>query len=268
MSNIKWAPKLPAHIQNSIEGDQGDYDYDAHGTASDEEFTDEQLESFITGEELQDPTSHNEGVISEALKRIEQASLYQTLINHSLFSPNSARPEIMHQVEQEIKSFAVERLEILLGMKEESQKFKAPQYDQFTLEEANALKSIAARLLQKTEAPVERTPSVNPISQAPATKPALTQVQAPATSARIATKPAPVVAKPIAPAQQPKAKPAPRTRKSGSEKDPTRNYAQAGNPSALVMPRDLVMNQPNSQAGINVGGVNLSSAVLDALKQK
>lgn len=251
--NIKWAnnSKLPSHIQNSLDGNE-EYDYSEE---IDDENLNQQLDDFFESE-IAEPQNNNE-VISEALKRIEQASLYQTLINHSLFAPNSARPEIMSLVEKEIKAFAIERLEILLGMKNE-RKIEQINNSQFNPDEIGALKAIASRLMKKPEPQIDRSPSLNVISQTP-------------------SKPSPTVAQPPIKAQQELSRPseesiqtAPKSKskKSASKKDPSRNYAQAGNPSAMPMPRDIVINQPNLAAGVNVNGVNLSSAVLEHLKKE
>lgn len=93
-----------------------------------------------------------QSILNEAIERIEQAKLYESLIKHDFFAPGSARPEIQTRVTREIRGFILERLEILLGI-------KAPKTDevrvhyqavnQFDEEEVDALKEIAGRLIQK-----------------------------------------------------------------------------------------------------------------------
>lgn len=251
--NIKWATnnKLPSHIQDSIEGNELYEEYSDSDT----------IEEFLEGEQLIEEKKNGSVVINEALKRIEQASLYQTLINHSLFAPNSARPEIMQLVENEIKAFAIERLEILLGMKNENN-LEQGSSGQFNEEEVLALKAIAGRLVNKNPPKsVERTPTLNVVNQS--NKQTLNPVQH-APTAQFKAEPIAEQEKSNLPVKQKQRG----SRKSSSQKDPNRNYAQAGNPSAMPMPRDIVIEQPNWSAGINVNGVNISSAVLEHLKKE
>lgn len=258
--DIKWAnSRLPPHIQASIDGEEADLsDQEVEFVHSDQDQLDDQFLDALM--DSGPTTNQGESVINEALKRIEQANLYQTLINHTLFGPNSARPEIIEHVTNEIRAFAIERLENLLGMRSETKAQAVHIQEQFTEEEAAALRAIAARLLVKPEAPKERNPSVNVVGTQKPVTPSIRQVspEQPAT---------PTVAAPVAPKVTAPPKTKSRTKKSGSQKDPNRNYAQAGNPNAMTMPRDIVINQPNMSQGVISNGVNLTGAILDALKK-
>jgi hypothetical protein len=98
-------------------------------------------------------------VLSEAVKRIEQAKLYETLLKHNLFGPNSARAEIISIVESEIKQFILSRLEILLGIKQNVQQ---KEYQVFSPEEIDALKAIASKLITKDRGNTQ--PTLNQVS--------------------------------------------------------------------------------------------------------
>jgi hypothetical protein len=119
-------------------------------------------------------------VLSEAVKRIEQAKLYETFLKHKLFAEGSARPEIIQIVENELKQFILSRLEILLGIKPEKSTSNQQVQSIFTDEEINVLKQLAGRVLQKTTQPtinpVQHSSQQN-ISVEPQIKPVINPVQ-------------------------------------------------------------------------------------------
>src|SRR4051812_31169286 len=79
--------------------------------------------------------------LSEAEERLEVASHYRLLLNDHMFGEMTPAAS---KVEKEIRRFIINRLEVLLGMKQE----QAPAKDVFTEPEINALKSVAARVLK------------------------------------------------------------------------------------------------------------------------
>ena len=96
-------------------------------------------------------------VLEEAIERIEQAKLYESLIKHDFFGPGSARQEIQDRVTREIRGFILERLEILLGIKSPASKIiNVKAISQFDDAEIDALKEIAGRLIQKSRQIPER----------------------------------------------------------------------------------------------------------------
>lgn len=141
-------------------------------------------------------------VVNKALERIEQAQLYKTLLEHDLFAPGSARDDIQQAVQDEIRAFVLERLEILVGLRSEGQ--KAVQVVKaeipFSQDQVNALQALADRMIKK-----------DPQTARPAT-PQLMQVaaQEPQEAPRLNTATTlpqvrPVVARPAARAAQPRA---------------------------------------------------------------
>lgn len=91
--------------------------------------------------------------LSEAESRIEQANLYKAILSSDLFDPNSARPEIIEKVRAEFNEFVMYRLEVLLGIRQDSGNTSAPEKQLeliFSQDEISALKDIAGRLINKT----------------------------------------------------------------------------------------------------------------------
>jgi hypothetical protein len=117
-------------------------------------------------------------VVGEAMVRLEQARLYDMLIKHNLFDGVQANPIALKNVQDELKSYIVERLQILLGIKQE----QAPTPTSMRVElpfnklEIQALKDLAYKLTkgatdkiqerETVEAVAERTEqTIKPLSQ-------------------------------------------------------------------------------------------------------
>jgi len=66
-----------------------------------------------------DLDSRESSVVNSAMLRLEQARLYDMLIKHDLFKGVKANPKAIQAVQNELKSYIVQRLEILLGLKKE-----------------------------------------------------------------------------------------------------------------------------------------------------
>jgi hypothetical protein len=60
-------------------------------------------------------------VVSEAMLRLEQARLYEMLLKHNFFEGVRVNLSAKQNVEQELKKFILDRLEVLLGIKQEVQ---------------------------------------------------------------------------------------------------------------------------------------------------
>jgi hypothetical protein len=125
----------------------------------DEENQDEEGDSLSTVEDM----------MSDVEKRIEEANLFKLLISHSFFSQDSARPEVLKSVNKKIKHFAINELELLLGVKTKEPAIKVVPQSQFNAEEVIALKSLASKVLGKPSSapavvPAERKPEIVTIS--------------------------------------------------------------------------------------------------------
>lgn len=106
--------------------------------------------------------------LSEAVKRIEEANLLKTLVNADIFAPNSAAPEVLESVKQRLQAWALNELEILLGMKQPAPKVVAAAKSQFDDEETLSLKKLAAKMLGRDSATISM----------PAREPAIMQIGA------------------------------------------------------------------------------------------
>lgn len=150
-------------------------------------------------EELHEETPLEEDdyttVLSDAKLRLAQGSLYELLINNSLFQDLDIDPKAVRNVEKEVKAFAKERMEIMLGMRQEQM---AKQYSEFSAQlaspfndlEVEALKALASAATKgATQAPEAQTFSG---PQPPPKRGSLTPISMGATR----TRPVPTPAKP------------------------------------------------------------------------
>lgn len=120
------------------------------------------------GFEPEPPQSRFSAVQSEAVKRIQKAKLYETLLSHSLFAAGSAESEILEEVEQELKAIVEEKLEELLGMRSASRRQSVQAELPFDDEQVQALLAVANRALRRTPSLGSTpTPSINPVQNAP-----------------------------------------------------------------------------------------------------
>lgn len=190
-------------------------------------------------------------VMGEAQARIETANLYQTILNHQLFAEGSARPEIMVKVESEMKAFALERLEILLGMKNESRQNPVQVELPFSPDEIEMLKTVAGRFLSQKQ-PAAPTPQIKMVNSAP-------QQQIQPQMRAIPAKPQPVikpkqeVRQPVpvrqqVQAQQPKQEaPKPRGKRAARAQATPQSVTGVNLPKPLAMPDQSTIDLINAQ---------------------
>lgn len=202
-----------------------------------DQYSDQDVQDQIL-EEDQQPLEAEEH-ISDALKRIEQAQLYKTLLTHSLFGPGSARPDIQAAVEREIREFATTRLEILVGIKPDSKMVEA--VSQFSPDEVVFVKSLFQRAQQRTSSTPQPNPQINPVAAAPQavptfSRPTVNPVQVNQSQPSRSTAPARRVAKPVA-------KPTGKKKGENVGGFSGKDLGQVGNPKALPMPSATVMAQ-------------------------
>lgn len=145
----------------------------AAGNEPEQQFFDEEPEQF-------DDEPPRRSVRSEAVKRIQKAKLYETLLSHSLFAPGSADAEILEEVEQELKSIIEEKLEELLGMraaKRAAEQVALP----FDEDQIEILKLVADRALKRgSSLGSTPTPTINPVQTAPEPAPRQAETHHPA----------------------------------------------------------------------------------------
>jgi len=191
----------------------------------------------ISDESAFELTQTESNVIYNARLRLEQAKLYELLINHNLFEGVDASEQAIKNVQNELKFYIVKRLEILLGIREQVVRVEnaaAAVEPQFNDVEVDFLKQLAYKgTFGKSEQaePVKIAPkavSIKPVSTpqqklkamtakkvvetpkeaplAPAPKPPEVKKAAPAPQAPPAKRPVAPVAPAAKPAPQPPAK--------------------------------------------------------------
>lgn len=94
---------------------------------------------------VEDPEEDLSEVLNNANLRLEQGRLYQMIINHDIFGETDADAKAIKNVQREIRKFARERMEIMLGMRHESAKEEVIS-SPFNELEVIALKAIAAQM--------------------------------------------------------------------------------------------------------------------------
>lgn len=135
--------------------------------------TEEEVESIVeeAAFELDDEESN---VVYNARLRLEQARLYEMLINHNLFDGVDADPRAINIVQNELKHFIVKRLEILMGLRQpviEKAKEIAEVDLPFNDTEVDFLKQLAYKGTlgksaqgQPLQSTTKSNPSLNPLS--------------------------------------------------------------------------------------------------------
>ena len=141
-------------------------------------------------------------VLNDANLRIEQGRLYQMIMNHDLFDGMDADPKAVANVQREIRKFARESMEVMLGMRE-TVPVHAAISSPFNDLEVDILKKIASKATNgATESPsanqvaqtLKETPrrqTLNPIGGSTAPR----RQAAPKPQAKLPTKPAAPVAR-------------------------------------------------------------------------
>lgn len=92
-------------------------------------------------------------VLNDANLRIEQGRLYQMIMNHDLFEGMEADPRAVQNVQREIRKFARESMEVMLGMRETTPVYAAV-ISPFNDLEIDILKKLASKATNgATESP-------------------------------------------------------------------------------------------------------------------
>lgn len=83
------------------------------------EESEEKVEEEIS-EEIEEEEEDTSAILNDARLRLEQGRLYEMIMKHSLFADVDADGRAIRNVEREIKKFAQQRMEIMLGMRQET----------------------------------------------------------------------------------------------------------------------------------------------------
>ena len=127
------------------------------------EADEEQLEE-ISDEAAFELSQTESNTVYNARLRLEQAKLYELLINHNLFEGVDASEQAVKNVQNELKFYILKRLEILLGIREPVVRVEAAVADpQFNEVEVDFLKQLAykgtfGRSVEEAPAPAAPKP--------------------------------------------------------------------------------------------------------------
>ena len=163
-------------------------------------------------------------VLSDARLRLEQGRLYEMIMNHNIFEGADADEKAIRHVQKQIRNFAKEQMEIMLGMRQEAPKVQALTASDFPFNdvEVAALKDLAYMATKGGSA----APEAQQFSGAPA---APRKVGLNTIAVKSQAKPAPAAPK-TAPAKKPLAQkaPAPVKRDSRTEAQIEQILAEEG----------------------------------------
>lgn len=216
--------------------------------------------------------------LSEAVKRIEEANLLKTLVNADIFAPNSAAPEVLESVKQRLQAWALNELEILLGMKQPAPKAVAAAKSQFDDEETLSLKKLAAKMLGRDSATISMPVREPAIMQIGAQTQQILKNPQTVSAVKLAAPKAPAVKQPETPKAQVKQKDGTyrdvnhgkkTLRANGATPLPMPNPAQA---TAIASTQAIsgatamghVLANPNPNPQVNGSVSNLISAAIQA----
>lgn len=126
-------------------------------------------EEFLAELSEDEQEAEDAAILSNARLRLERGRLYELLMINDIFTNMDADPQAVKSVQREVRKFAQERMEIMLGIKQPSQQAGVTS-SQFNNLEVQVLKTLAAKLsggdTQKMEGPQPppKSKSITPIS--------------------------------------------------------------------------------------------------------
>lgn len=120
----------------------------------------------VAEESAYDLNHEESNIVYNAKLRLEQARLYDLLINHDLFDGVDADPNAISIVQNELKHYIVRRLEILLGIRQPEIKKPKEDLSSFNSLEVDFLKQLAHKGTFGQTAKVEPT-KPKPLSSKP-----------------------------------------------------------------------------------------------------
>jgi hypothetical protein len=108
-----------------------------------EEYNLEELTEEVANEDEDDEDDFTEA-LSDARLRLEQGKLYEMVMNHDLFGGVEADPRAAKSVQKQIRKFAKEQMEIMLGMRQVASAVEAIVSSPFNDLEVQILKKLAS----------------------------------------------------------------------------------------------------------------------------
>jgi hypothetical protein len=160
-----------------------------------------------TEEEVDEDEEDVSATLTDARLRLEMGKLYELIMKHEIFEGADADPKAMKIVQKQIRNYAQEQMEIMLGMRQEPTKAEANSFPMelfpFNSLEVDTLKALAAAATKGASRDAE------PLDLTPAAPPAKTTLKP--IGSRQGSKPAPKASskplqnKPAAPVRRNKA---------------------------------------------------------------
>lgn len=150
-----------------------------------------QPQQEVYEEHVSDDEEDYSSVLNDARLRLEQGKLYEMLMNHDIFEGADVDERAVKFVTRQIRNFAKEQMEIMLGMRQEAPKAQALSAENFPFNdlEVMALKALARTATKgATDAPEAQT---------------FASVQQPAAPRRVGLNTIGVKAKPVTPQARP-----------------------------------------------------------------
>jgi hypothetical protein len=123
-----------------------------------------------------------EDILSDAHLRLEQGHLYKMIMNHNLFEGMDVDPKAVVNVQREIRNFAKERMEVMLGMRKDTSTVETLEIDfPFNELEVTVLKAMANTFSKgATENSDNYVPTVKRVTQeAPVARKTLNPIGSP-----------------------------------------------------------------------------------------
>ena len=189
-------PKDPPGYVPQREPETPELDMEAVGGYAQEAQEDEEYNEYL---EEQDDTA----ILTDARERLERGRLYELLMTSDIFANLDADPKAIKNVQREIRRFAKDRMEVMLGIKKNPEVVHGSDTNQFNSLQVEILRTLANKLSggvssdpkQSGPALAPKSATLTPISNGHAKKPVPLSKSAPARTAPRA--PAQPQAKPI-----------------------------------------------------------------------
>lgn len=140
----------------------------------------QQMDDIVSQYEDDEEVAYNleddqQDIVNEAMVRLEQAELYKMLIKHDLFEGVDGNPIAKQNVQNELKDYIVERLQILLGIRQEKSRNTSMRVElPFNRMEIEALKDLANKLTKGASSESQERETVEAVEEEddePAPKP-------------------------------------------------------------------------------------------------
>jgi hypothetical protein len=144
-----------------------------------------EVDPYANESEDQEESEDFSNILVDARLRLEQGRLYEMIMNHDIFQGADADPKAVKYVQKQIRNFAKEQMEIMLGMRKETSIVERLEIDfPFNALEVDTLRALARAAtkgasdnsdryvpeITRTTEEVENVPrrtSINPIGTSP-----------------------------------------------------------------------------------------------------